>query len=147
MTPQQQHGEQQGLTEGFRPCTCTGFCGAGATLLEMLFTSLWTSVKIWFSFSTFSCFTTFIWKDNTYTRDVAFLHTLHNNTLCTTTHSAQQHTAAQRGSTAPARKYRRRRILCSANSAIQYCCYSVFIHQPCFPIPILPYHLVYQKNI
>lgn len=40
--------------------TCICFFGSGATDFEMLLTSLWTSVKIWFRLSTFSFFTVLI---------------------------------------------------------------------------------------
>lgn len=46
----------------FKPCTCVCFFGSGATDLETLLTSLWTSVKILFRFSTFSFFALLICK-------------------------------------------------------------------------------------
>lgn len=51
--------------------TCVRFFGWGATDLEMLFTSLWTCVKIWFRFSTFSFFTALICEDKRYSRAAA----------------------------------------------------------------------------
>lgn len=51
--------------------TCVRFFGWGATDLEMLFTSLWTCVKIWFRFSTLSFFTALICEDKRYSRAAA----------------------------------------------------------------------------
>lgn len=51
--------------------TCVCFFGWGATDLEMLFTSRWTCVNIWFRFSTFSFFTALICEDKRYSRVAA----------------------------------------------------------------------------
>lgn len=49
------------------PFTCFCFFGSGVTDFETLLTSLWTSVKIWFRFSTFSFFTALICEATNYT--------------------------------------------------------------------------------
>lgn len=50
----------------FPPLTCVCFFGSGATDFEMLLTSLWTSVKIWLRFSTFSFFKALICEATNY---------------------------------------------------------------------------------
>lgn len=54
--------------------TCVCFFGSGATDFEMLLTSLWTSVNIWFKVSTFSFFTALICEDTNSERLQQIIH-------------------------------------------------------------------------